>query len=71
MPFCNTLNLGYKISFLISTKFKCYPLYFLLFYSFSKIVDNYFCFILMCKPSKVNPSGALVVASHAGASNFV
>jgi hypothetical protein len=35
------------------------------------MVENYFCFILMCKPSKVNPSGALVVASHAGASNFV
>jgi hypothetical protein len=33
---CNTLNLGYKISFLISTKFRCYPLLYLLFFYFSK-----------------------------------
>jgi hypothetical protein len=32
---CNTLNLGYKISFLIFTKFRCYPLFSLLFFSFS------------------------------------
>jgi hypothetical protein len=31
----NTLNLGYKISFLISTKFGCYPLFFLLSFSFA------------------------------------
>jgi hypothetical protein len=34
--FCNTLNLGYKISFLISTKFRCYPLISLLSFPFSK-----------------------------------
>jgi predicted aspartyl protease len=33
---CNTLNLGYKISFLRSTKFRCYPLFSMLFFSFSK-----------------------------------
>jgi hypothetical protein len=30
----NTLNLGYKISFLISTKFRCYPPIYLLFFFF-------------------------------------
>jgi hypothetical protein len=32
---CSTLNLGYKISFLISTKFRCYSLLSLLSFSFS------------------------------------
>jgi hypothetical protein len=32
----------YKISLLISTKFRCYSLSFLLFFSFSEIVGNYF-----------------------------
>jgi hypothetical protein len=29
---CNTLNMGYKISLLILTKFRCYTLFFLGFY---------------------------------------
>jgi hypothetical protein len=32
---CNTLNLGYKISFLISIKFRCYSVISLLSLSFS------------------------------------
>jgi hypothetical protein len=43
--FCNTLNLGYKISFLISTKFRCYPLFSLLFFSFFLNSKELFCFI--------------------------
>jgi hypothetical protein len=42
---CNTLNLGYKISFLISTKFRCYPLFSLLFFSFFLNSKELFCFI--------------------------
>jgi hypothetical protein len=52
-PRCNTLNLGYKISFLIFTKFRCYPLFSLLFFSFFLNSGELFCFISMCKPSKI------------------
>jgi hypothetical protein len=49
---CNTLILGVYNSFLISTKFRCYPLFSLLFFSFFVNSDELFYFISMCKPSK-------------------
>jgi hypothetical protein len=43
---CNTLNLGgYKISFLISTKFSCYSLSSSLFFLFFLKVENYFIYM--------------------------
>jgi hypothetical protein len=57
---CNIFNLEYKISFLIYTKFRCYPLFFLHCFLLSKIVENYFV-IYWRKPSEVSPRGALVV----------
>jgi hypothetical protein len=40
---CNTLNLGYKISFLISTKFRCYlrfSLFFAPLFISSQVIGN-------------------------------
>jgi hypothetical protein len=42
---CNTLNLGYKFSFLIFTKFRRYPLSFILLCFFSLNSGELFCFI--------------------------
>jgi hypothetical protein len=53
---CNTLNLGYKISLLISTKFRCYPLLFFLFVSFFLNKGELFV-IYEREPSGVSPGG--------------
>jgi hypothetical protein len=54
---CNTLNLGgIKISFLVSTKFRCYPLFSLIFFLFFFLNSGeLFCFIYIYKSSKIKP----------------
>jgi hypothetical protein len=46
---------GYKISFLISTKFRCYPLFSRLFFPFAQRVRNYFVLYLCVNLINQNP----------------
>jgi hypothetical protein len=54
---------GYKISFLISTKFRCYPLFYLFFLFFSLNSGDYFILYLHVSLVNWNPLSALMVAS--------
>jgi hypothetical protein len=57
-----TLNLGYNF-FVISTKFRCYPPFSLILFSFSLNSGECLYFISICKHGKINTRGGFVVPS--------